>query len=157
MKLLSSKVGSMLAAAGLLFMATPAQATQVNSPGTACQAYNASQVTDIDYLISGVRNLAGTARSVICPIMRTPLDAGVSTGTVWVTGYNSGATTSITVYAMSTSGTVLGSQSTSSSASSYTIPLNFTSSQLNFATMTSALVTLPATSSSVYAGTFIAP
>jgi hypothetical protein len=91
-------------------MAT-ANADNINTSGVLCQNFNASQALDIDYLSTGVRNLATSARSVICAIPRSPLAATPLT-TFFVDGQNNpGTSTSCTVTVYSYFGTIRSTQS----------------------------------------------
>lgn len=74
------------ASVALLSTSAPmeAEAANINTHGSICQNYNASEVADIDYLTSGVRNIATSARSVICSVPRSPLPAGAISGAFYV-------------------------------------------------------------------------
>jgi hypothetical protein len=156
---------SRLARIGLLFVTsalvllvgTRANAVQINTSGTICQAFNAGQVADIDYLSTGVRNLNISPRAVVCSIQRQAPGTAVNT-TFTVAGVNpSGALTAGTVYAYGPDGSIRGSQSFSSTAAFYSIPLTFPAAQMTFFTLNSAVITLPGTSSSVFTGVIVAP
>jgi len=54
----------------------------LDNAGTICKNYNAAEVTDIDYMPNGVRNLNASPRYVICPIVRN--DPGTNGGRVTV-------------------------------------------------------------------------
>jgi len=87
-----------------------AYAVNANHSGTVCKNYNASQVTDIDYLPNGTRNLNASARYVICPITRSP--TSTNQVSVYIDGFaSSGNTVSCTLYSYDYNGTFLGSQS----------------------------------------------
>jgi hypothetical protein len=57
---------------GLVGVSSKAFAVNSNISGSACRNYNARDVTDIDYLPNGVRNVNVSSRLVICPIVRSP-------------------------------------------------------------------------------------
>jgi len=106
MKLLLSLVVTI----GLSCLTLTAQATNANHSGTICKNYNASQVTDIDYLASGTRNINASPRSIICPLVRAP--TSTNSAAVYVDGYHSGSqTTTCTLYSYNYNGTYLGSVS----------------------------------------------
>ena len=152
------RIGLLFAAAALVLMyGAKSRATQINTAGSVCQAFNAGQVTDIDYVLHGVRNLNAAGRPVICSIQRAAPTTAVDT-TFWVNGTNfSGFTTTGTVFQYGPDGTVRGSQNFSSSASSYTIPLTFSAAQMTFFTSSSALVNLPASVGGTFTALFVAP
>ncbi len=130
-----------------------ASATNINTSGTACHAYNAAQVADIDYIQSGARNYATSPRSVICPVPREPLASGATTGYVYVDGSNAaGTSTSCTLSSYNYNGTFLGSVSFTSSAATYDNGLSLTSAQLSTFAYTAVLCTLPANSGSTIFG-----
>ena len=88
-----------------------AYAVNANNAGTSCRNYNASQVTDIDYLPNGTRNLNASSRFVICPIVRSPTSASYAVN-VYVDGFAAaGRTISCTLYSYDYTGAFLGSQS----------------------------------------------
>jgi len=111
------RMGIALAAAlvvgilGLAGVSNEAYAVNSNNPGTMCRNFNAGEVTDIDYLLNGVRNLNPSfARNVICPAVRSPTSTNVVN--VFVDGTaNSGTTITCTLYSYDFNGTFLGSQS----------------------------------------------
>jgi len=114
------RVGFALAmfAFGSLGFVTGAHATNANHSGTICKNYNASQVTDIDYLVSGTRNLNASARSIICPIVRAP--TSTNNAAVYIDFYHSGTqTTSCTLYSYNYNGTYMGSASFTQTGSGY--------------------------------------
>lgn len=87
---------------GLLFLAgflassgAAAHADNVNTSGTVCRNYNASDVMNIEYIDMGVLNLASVPAVVICPVVRSPISSASSIGWLYVDGYN-GANTSTT-------------------------------------------------------------
>lgn len=100
------KLGSLFLAGALASLGAVAHADQINSSGTLCQNFNASQALDIDYLVTGVRNLNAATRPVICSVERSPLVAGTSQG-FFVDGTNVGAnTTPCTLFLYSFGGTI---------------------------------------------------
>lgn len=95
-----------------------AQAATTNHSGTICHAYNASESNRIDYVSSGVRNLATYSTQVVCPLMRTVNAAGGAT--VYVDIYHYGyRSTNCTLYSYSSRGSLLGSSSNSFSGSGF--------------------------------------
>lgn len=96
---------------GLLSLSSTANAVNANNSGTTCKNYNASQVTDIDYVPSGTRNLNASSRYVICPIVRSPTSSSYAVN-VYVDGFAAaGRSISCTLYSYDFTGTFLGSQS----------------------------------------------
>jgi hypothetical protein len=96
---------------GLLSLSSNVYAVNANNAGTACKNYNAREVTDIDYLPNGTRNLNASARYVICPIVRSPTSSSYAVN-VYVDGFAAaGQTISCTLYSYDYNGTYLGSQS----------------------------------------------
>lgn len=94
------KLGLFLATGTLASIAATAHADNINTSGVICQNFNASEALDIDYLTTGVRNLAATPRSIICAIPRSPLNAAPSP-MFFVDGHNNANTTTtctVTVY-----------------------------------------------------------
>jgi hypothetical protein len=92
------KLGSLFVAGALASPGPAAHADQINTSGTVCKNFNASQALDIDFLANGVRNINAAPRPVICAIPRSPLPLG-SNATFFVDGVNApGTTTPCTVF-----------------------------------------------------------
>ncbi len=110
---------------GLLSLAPVVQAAAItDASGTLCKNYNAGQVTFIDYLVDGTRNLASYAVPVICPVARNTSDTNGATVFVNLTTF-SAQTTSCTAYSYDFTGAFLGSASGSSTGTGFqTIGLN---------------------------------
>ncbi len=142
------KLGVLSVAAGLALVAQTASA-RMDQHGAAFRAYNAGQNGDIDFLVSGVRNLATSPRAVIAPVViDTPASTSLS---VLVDGSNySGATTSFTLYAYNYEGTFQSSISGSSSAATYDTYL--TLATVGPWSYVSCLATLPANASGTLFG-----
>jgi hypothetical protein len=88
-----------------------AHAVDANHSGTLCKNYHASQVTDIDYLSNGVRNLSSSSRYVVCPLVISPA-ASAASATVYVDGIAaSGQTISCTLYSYDEDKNLIGSKS----------------------------------------------
>ena len=131
----------------------PTVAANINSSGTFCQNFNAAQVTDIDYLASGVRNLNVNPRAVICSVPRSPLAAGATSGVFFVDGRNTGgASTTCTLSSFNFNGTFLGSTSFTSAAATYNQFLSLPSAQLGTFAYVSVLCTLPGNANGVLFG-----
>jgi len=87
-----------------------AHAVNANTSGTICRNYNAAEVTDIDYLTVGTRNLNASPRYVICPLVSAAI-GNAATG-VYVDGFAaSGRTISCTLFSYDYHGNLLGSNS----------------------------------------------
>lgn len=90
-----------------------AHAGNLNNAGTICKNYDAGQALDIDYLVSGARNLATSSRYVICPVVLSPNSN--SNVKVHVNGFaSSGQTIFCTLFGIDNTGVILGSKSFSS-------------------------------------------
>lgn len=101
--------------------ASAATSQNINTPGTACNPFNAAEAGDIDYLTTGVRTIASGPRKVICPVTRHPVTGPGQT--VWVDGSNSpGKTTTCAAYVTTFYGQFVTAYSFSSSASTYDAP-----------------------------------
>lgn len=120
-----------------------AHAVNANHSGTICKNYNASQVTDIDYLTSGTRNLNASPRAVICPLVRAP--NSTSNVAVYVDGFHSGTqTTTCTLYSYDYNGTYKGSNSfTQTSSGSWDRYLSLPAGQGPYWGTASVLCTIP--------------
>lgn len=145
------KIGSLtvVGAIGVVASISSAGATNINSHGTICHHYNASQSADIDFVTSGTYNISSSSRSVICPVPRAPLASGATSGGFYIDGYNpTGKTTSCTLYSYNFNGSYLGSSSFSiTTAGSFDKYVSLTSDQLSYFAYTSVLCTLPDSSS----------
>jgi hypothetical protein len=106
---LSLGLAATLGAFSLMGAPNDAHATSLNNAGSVCKNYDAADATVIDFLVNGVRNLASSAKYVICPLVRAP---GNSTIKVHVDGYAwSGQTIFCTLYGYDNAGSILGSKS----------------------------------------------
>ena len=89
--------------------ANTAHAENGNHSGTICKNYNAAEVTDIDYLTNGTRNLNMSPRFVICPLVTAPTP---NAKIVYVGGFAaSGQTILCTLYSYDQVGNFLGGNS----------------------------------------------
>jgi hypothetical protein len=115
---MATKVSAMVvsAVALLSLCALPANAG-FNVSGVTCQNYNASEVTDIDYLTFGVRNINAATRFVICAAPpHGPAAAGDVFAVFVLFGQNSvGASTTCTLYSYNSSGGFLGASTITNS------------------------------------------
>jgi hypothetical protein len=137
------KLGSLFLAGALASLGAAAHADNINTSGTLCQNFNAAQALDIDYVSTGVRNLNASARSVICAIPRSPLQAG-ATPEFFVDGTNTGTnTTSCTLFTYSFGGTVTQSFSFSRTGT-YDQAVLFAVNGVGFFDYASLLCSLPA-------------
>ena len=126
-------------------------------PGTICNQYNASQAADIDYLTTGVRTVATSSRPVICAVPREA--SGSSGAQLTVAGsVISGSTMPITVYTAEVGFGIEGSVSVTGTyappATTFGLPVSFTSSQAPPGAYISVLATLPANGAGVYMETY---
>jgi hypothetical protein len=139
----SSITLGLVVALGSLGIASTAHATNANHSGTICKNYNAGQVTDIDYLASGTRNLNASPRSVICPLVRSPNSS--NNVAVYVDGFHSGTqTTTCTLYSYDYNGTFKGSNSfTQTSTGSWDRYLSVPAGQGPYWGAASVLCTIP--------------
>lgn len=104
------KSGLLPFVAVLASASTTALADNINTSGVICQNFNAREATDIDYLTTGVRNLAASSRDIICAIPRSPLNSPPSP-TFYVDGHNNaGTSTTCTVTVYSFGGIVRSTQ-----------------------------------------------
>jgi hypothetical protein len=104
--------------AGAVVDADAATAQNINTSGTACTNYNASQALDIDYFTYGVRNVNAAARPVVCPIARHPVTGPGQN--FYVDGSNSGgASTSCSISAFNYTGAFQSSASFTDGAATY--------------------------------------
>lgn len=134
-------LGSLFTIAALASLGTTAAADQINTSGTVCQNFNASQALDIDYLANGVRNINPAARPVICSIPRSPLPPGRA-ARFDVDGVNAAGTTTLCTV------TIGGHSVTFSMPGSATFPANMVAA-FDYA---SALCTLPGNAGTVVFG-----
>jgi hypothetical protein len=105
------KIGAVLLAGAAVSFAATLDAANIVTGGVICRNFNASQALDIDYLTSGVRNINAAARTVICPVPRSPLAAG-DTPLFHVAGRNNpGTQTTCTLFVHNGLGTFVASQS----------------------------------------------
>lgn len=127
-----------LAALGLV---STAQASLTQS-GVNWHAYNASEVSLIDYFTSGVRTLASYTTYVVGSVDYYFKTGGIS---VYVNGYNPAGTSSpITVYSHSNVGTQLSFQTVTPGAGAYgNWFIGLTQAQAPQFAFVSALVALP--------------
>jgi hypothetical protein len=89
-----------------------ANATQLNISGVAFHAFNASEVTSIDYLTSGVRTIAASPRSVIASVDHNPPGR-----TIYIDGLHYGPQTTVcTLYSYNDNTTFLGSTTVTASS-----------------------------------------
>lgn len=142
-------VGSLfVAGAAAVAVGTMAHADNINTSGVLCQNYNAEEALDIDYVPNAVRNVATSARSIICSVPRSPLVPGSTSGSLAIDGWNNTNTsTSCTVFAVSNTGGTLGSQSFTETATTSPRPwrhtVSLTSTQLRATGYVSVLCTIP--------------
>jgi len=126
------KLAVILGAIGAI---TPAFAVTSTNHAAAFHAFDFGQAADIDYTPNAVRNMAGSTRYVIAPLVRVPTTDGSLK--VNVAGTHSGTqTTSCTLYSVSSTGSLLGSKG-----------LTMTTSGAWTATMTIAAGLAPETAS----------
>jgi len=112
----SLKLGLLFAAGTLATITATASADNINTSGVLCQNFNAREALDIDYISSGVRNLAAAPRLVICAMPRSPL-AATPFRTFYVDGQNNaGTATSCTITVYSYQGIIQSTQSFTESA-----------------------------------------
>lgn len=140
-----TKIGSLLTIAtiGLFGIAPNADATNINTHGAACQNYFPSQVGDMDYNPSGLKNVNSAPRSVVCPISRSPLPSG--NASFYVDGSNpSGSSTTCTISSYNFNGTFLGSSTFTDSAANFDHLVSLPAAQVPTFAYVSALCTLPA-------------
>jgi hypothetical protein len=136
-----------LAGAGL--EARAEESANINTHGAACNPFNAAEATDIDYLVSGVRTIATSARRVICPVPRHPVSGPGQT--FWVDGANSpGRSTLCSVYSHSYQGEFRSAISFSESTATYDHPASL--SAVGFYDYVSVVCNLPASGGGVLFG-----
>lgn len=143
-------LGSLLIG-GLVSIGGPAEAN-INTSGTACQNYNAAEALDIDYLVSGVRNVNASPRSVICPLPRSPIAAGTRAG-FWINGHNDdGTTTACTLFVTSYLGRPVGSMSFTATAGDWDTLVEFAADVVTTYDYVSVLCSLPGNGGGVIRG-----
>lgn len=136
-------IGSFIIGAVASLSSSTAGADNINTSGTTCQNYNASQALDIDYLGKGVRNVNASARSVICSVPRSPRPAGTS-AEFFVNGHNdTGTSTSCTLIVTSYLGAPVTSFSFTRSAGDWDQPVTFAAGAVSTYDYVSLLCTLP--------------
>ena len=138
-------VGLFLVAASVGLVSVPREvdAARLNINGAICQPYNAGQANDIDYVASGIRNLATTDRSVTCSV---PRSAGTSgpTPQIFVSGVNyNGASSSGAFYAHRPDGTFVGSTAFNPPTGVYISIIKLTPAQVPSDAMLSVYASLP--------------
>ncbi len=148
------KLSLLAVVAGLTALAAPAFAHE-NVSGVACRNYNAGQVTDIDYVTSGVRNINSSgARSVICPVDFVPTADGSIT--VYVDGRNSNTSvsTTCTLTSYNWNNTFLGSVSATKTnvSGAWEMTLTLPAAQASIWSYLTVLCTLPASSAATITG-----
>jgi hypothetical protein len=84
----------------------------IDQPGASCTNYNAAEVTDIDYLPNGVRNLNSSTRYVICPLA-VVVDGAPNNVRLWVhvdVDLAAGTTVGCTLFLVNYRGYIVDSQ-----------------------------------------------
>lgn len=69
------KLGSLFLAGALASFGAAVHA-DIHTSGVVCNNFNAGEAQDIDYLLTGVRNLNAAPRQVICAVPVEPIPAG---------------------------------------------------------------------------------
>jgi len=151
----ASRIFTLVAVVGMVGfpgVSSQAEAVDLNHSGTICRNYNASEVTDIDYVASGARNVNANQRFVICPLIRSPNSA--NNATVYIDGVHSGTqTTNCTLYSHDANGTLLGSLTTTvTQAGFWERLLTLPSGQAPFYANLSLLCYLPGVGTSLILG-----
>jgi hypothetical protein len=111
---------TLLVFAGPLSSAEANTHTHIQADG--CKAYNASEVNDIDMLVTGARTLVASARAVICDVPRVSTVAGGNTESYGYRVYGSnvnGASTTCSVTAFDGHGNVRAQASFTTSSALY--------------------------------------
>lgn len=155
---IGKKLGLLLTVAGVWLAGAPVAQAHENDSGTACHAYNAGEVTDIDYLARGVRNMASSPRYVICPVDFVPTADGSIT--VYVDGQHTiAATTSCTLFSHNYDGTMLGSTSDSRQDvnGSWEMTLSLPAGQASVWSYLSVLCYIPGNGTGLILGTTAMP
>ena len=140
------KLGSLFLAGALASLGPAAHADNINTSGTLCQNFNASQALDIDYLATGVRNVNAAPRPVICAVPRSPLQPAATAAQFFVDGVNAaGTTTTCTLFIYTFGGVVTQS-------STFTLPGFVSLPVIGTFDYASALCTLPGNPGTVLFG-----
>jgi hypothetical protein len=107
--------------------AVTAHADNLNTSGTACRSYNASDSLDIGYRPNGVFNENAAQRWIVCPVARSPLaPTSVPTPTFYVDGENKpGSSTTCTVSVNNYLGIFVASQAFTKSVPANGTELNW--------------------------------
>lgn len=140
-------MGSLCLASALALGEGSAEAQNLNTSGTACRNYNASEALDVDYFTNAARNINPSPRSLICPIPRSPLTAQPFPA-FYIDGHNAPNTsTSCTVTVYNYTGAGLASffftQTAGATPLDWDQPVNFTLAQLPTFAYASVLCTVP--------------
>lgn len=115
-------LGLLAVVGGGVGLASAATSQNLNTPGAACNPFNASEADEIDYFVNGVRTIAAGPRKVLCPVARHPVSGPHQT--FWVDGRNSsGASTLCVMYSHNFDGSLRSTYSFSSSAATYDQPV----------------------------------
>ena len=119
--------------------------------GAAFHAYNASEVTSIDYLTSGARNISGSNRYAIAAVDFVPEFSWSGTGYFWVEGYLASGSIMFTTYAYTGTGTLVKSvNNTHTVSGNFSIPMQM--SGMSVDDYVSCLAYMPANSGTLIYG-----
>lgn len=74
-----------------LLASTPrTEAANINSHGAVCQPLTSADAADLQYTNPGIRNAGTVNRLILCPIPRSPLPSGATSGGFFIDGDNDG-------------------------------------------------------------------
>jgi hypothetical protein len=142
-----------IGACGLLSITTSVSAANIQTHGSACHNYNASEALDFGYDNGGVTNRASDHRIVICPVARSPLASGATSGTFWVDGNNrNGVSTTCTLFSNDYTGALMDTVAFTSSKVNYDQPLSLPAAQLPYYGYVSVICSLPGFSNAMVRG-----
>ena len=114
-----------LGSAALLGTASPAGAANVNTAGADCHASSGDQQAGLTYLPTGLQETIAGSAVVTCPIPRSPLAAGATTGSFFIDGKTpASASTTCSVTSYDFTGAMEGSVSFTETNTG-TTPLTF--------------------------------
>jgi hypothetical protein len=146
-----TKIGVSFAGAllGTVSMIGDAGAVNLNTHGSAAQAFNHADALNIDYVSQGARTVSTTQMSVIVPVVRSPVSSGSQS--FYIDGTNlGGSTTFFTLAAFNFNGVIQSSVSFDSNLATY--DLLKTLNPISTFSYVQLLATLPANSNGTLFG-----
>ncbi len=130
----------------------------LNHSGTICKNYNAGEVTDIDYLANGTRNINANPRNIICPLVQEPTSPN-DTASVFVGATHFGnQSTNCTVFSYDFDGTFLAANNINLAGAGFQGGwVNFAAGQAAFWSNLSVLCTIAGGGTAVLNDVIVTP